>query len=77
VNDSPEHAEALAELLRDKLVMVNVIVYNSTNKFKAPPVERVKLFVNTLIRNKIQVIERYRFGQDIHAACGQLALKNC
>ena len=77
VNDSAEHAEELAELLRDKLVMVNVIVYNSTNKFKAPPVERVKLFVNTLIRNKIQVIERYRFGQDIHAACGQLALKNC
>ncbi len=77
VNDSAEQAEQLAQLLKNKLLMVNIIVYNSTDKFQAPPMERVKQFVNILIKHNIQVIERYRFGQDIHAACGQLALKNC
>ena len=75
INDSIENAKELAKLMRHPLYMVNLIKYNDTEEFKAPSNEKIKKFKNYLEKAGIVVTERYRFGGDIHAACGQLCLK--
>lgn len=75
VNDSIENAKELAKIMRHPLYMVNLIKYNDTEEFKAPTTEKIKNFKNYLEKVGINVTERYRFGGDIHAACGQLCLK--
>lgn len=75
INDSIENAKELAKLIRHPLYMVNLIKYNDTEEFKAPSNEKIKKFKNYLEKARIVVTERYRFGGDIHAACGQLCLK--
>ena len=75
VNDSIENAKELAKIMRHPLYMVNLIKYNDTEEFKAPTTEKIKDFKNYLEKVGIVVTERYRFGGDIHAACGQLCLK--
>ncbi|MFA5188844.1 MAG: 23S rRNA (adenine(2503)-C(2))-methyltransferase RlmN [Patescibacteria group bacterium] len=75
-NDSEKQAEELVELLRflpSSLFVVNLIAYNPTKGFKPSPALKIKKFKEVLIRSKIKVTQRYRFGQDIKAACGQLA----
>lgn len=74
VNDSPENARELAELLKGKsLCFVNLIPYNPTAKFQPSPPEVIKKFKQVLEKAHITVTERHRFGRDIKAACGQLA----
>ncbi|HOI59825.1 MAG TPA: 23S rRNA (adenine(2503)-C(2))-methyltransferase RlmN [Candidatus Pacearchaeota archaeon] len=75
INDSLENAKELAKITRHSLYMVNLIKYNDTEEFKAPSNEKIKKFKNYLEKAGIVVTERYRFGGDIHAACGQLCLK--
>ena len=76
VNDSPKEALELSRLLLGrKLYFVNLIKYNETGSFKASDQKTINNFKNILLRNKINVIERYRFNQDVFGACGQLALK--
>lgn len=75
-NDSEEQALELASLLKKiepPLFFVNLIAYNPTADFKPSPVKRIFDFKKTLRDQKIDVTERFRFGQDIKAACGQLA----
>jgi len=89
VNDSPEHALALAKLLNNNpLYFVNLIPYNPTSgglippleggkqggigNFKPSPAKAVQKFKDTLMQEGIQTTGRFRFGQDIKAACGQL-----
>ena len=77
-NDSRDEALELALLLRriePPLYFVNLIPYNPTNEFKPSPAGRIKDFKLVLNKQGIEVTERYRFGQDIKAACGQLAGK--
>lgn len=77
-NDSREQALELAILLKTiepPLFFVNLIAYNPTADFKPSPVKRIFDFKKTLRDQKIDVTERFRFGQDIKAACGQLAGK--
>lgn len=73
INDSDKDALELARVLEGKLVFVNLINYNSTGVFKAS--ERGAKFAEILESKKIKVTTRYKFGQDIHAACGQLCVK--
>ncbi|MDO9399715.1 MAG: 23S rRNA (adenine(2503)-C(2))-methyltransferase RlmN [bacterium] len=76
-NDSVEHARQLAELLKQierPLYFVNLISFNSTGEFKQSDSVKIKQFREILIRQKIETTLRYRFGQDIKAACGQLAV---
>ncbi len=76
VNDSEKQAEELSQVLKEELkelFFVNLIRYNETGKFKPSSTEVVNKFKKILERNKIEVVERYRFGRDIKAACGQLA----
>jgi 23S rRNA (adenine2503-C2)-methyltransferase len=76
VNDSEKQAEELAQVLKEELkelFFVNLIRYNETGKFKPSSTQVVNKFKKILEKNKIEVVERYRFGRDIKAACGQLA----
>lgn len=75
-NDSPDQALELASLLKEinpSLYFVNLIAYNPTDEFKPSPAKKIFEFKKLLREQKIDVTERYRFGQDINAACGQLA----
>ena len=77
-NDSKEQAEELGILLQQidpPLFFVNLIAYNPTEDFKSSPAKIIKDFKIALNKQGIEVTERYRFGQDIKAACGQLAGK--
>lgn len=76
VNDSQKEALELSRLLLGrKLYFVNLIKYNETGSFKPSDQKTINNFKNILLRNGINVIERYRFNQDVFGACGQLALK--
>ncbi|HBB36455.1 MAG: radical SAM enzyme, Cfr family, ribosomal RNA large subunit methyltransferase N [Candidatus Moranbacteria bacterium GW2011_GWC1_45_18] len=75
VNDSDEQAEKLSKLLKRPLYMINLIAYNPTGRFKASPPARIKKFKAILEKAGIFTTQRYRFGTDIEAACGQLAGK--
>jgi len=74
VNDSEKEAWKLVELMKNNyLYMVNLIKYNKTSMFRPSSSLTIQKFKNILEGQKINVTERYRFGQDIKAACGQLA----
>jgi len=73
INDSEEQAKKLSRLLKRPLYMVNLIAYNLTGRFKASSPEKIKKFKNILEEAGIFTTQRYRFGTDISAACGQLA----
>lgn len=76
VNDSPACAEKLAKLLRGKRCHVNLIPYNETYLgFKNAGKSRIDRFRDIVASKKIPVTVRVSLGQDISAACGQLALK--
>lgn len=76
VNDSIEQAKQLAELLQGKLVMINLIAYNPTNAYRPAKSKNIKNFKEYLTEAGLEVSQRFTFGQDIKAACGQLALEN-
>ena len=75
VNDSEEQAKELADIMNNSLYIVNLIRYNPTGKFKPSLFGASEKFKKILVQNKIKFTERYEFGQDILAACGQLAGK--
>ena len=75
VNDQPGHARALAELLRDVPCKINLIPFNpfAGTEFRTSPRERIRTFAHALqARGIVTTIRRTR-GDDIDAACGQLA----
>lgn len=78
VNDSLENAEQLKELIKDTFAYVNLIPYNEVieNKFKRSSNNRVHLFFDYLMKNKVNTTIRKEFGSDIDAACGQLRAKD-
>ena len=71
-NESPEAARELAEILKGLLCFVNLIPFNGEGPLNAPSKEKIGLFKSILKKSGISVTERYKFGQDINAACGQL-----
>ena len=75
VNDSEDSARKLAKLMKRRLYLVNLISYNPTADFQPSPKERIQKFKNILEKAGVYVTERYRFGREIKAACGQLAGK--
>lgn len=74
VNDSPDNAHELARLLRNKTAIVNVIPYNPAPElpFKTPSTATIRRFVSALEESGIQVKVRFKKGDRINAACGQL-----
>jgi len=73
INDSEEQARELSRLLDDRLFFVNLIAYNPTGIFAPSEPVQIKKFKDILMKAGIQALERYRFGQGIKGACGQLA----
>ncbi|MGQ9503894.1 MAG: 23S rRNA (adenine(2503)-C(2))-methyltransferase RlmN [Thermogutta sp.] len=74
INDRPEHAQELGELLRGRNALVNLIPYNAIQglPYEIPERRDVGRFADILNRMGIQVTIRYRKGSEIEAACGQL-----
>lgn len=77
VNDSREDAESLADLLEEnpRLYHVNLIKYHDTHAFVSTDQEHRRRFLQWLRDRGIPVTPRHSFGEDILAACGQLAGK--
>jgi len=75
INDSGEDAVGLAKIMNKKLYFVNLILYNDTGIYKASETKRVEAFRAILEKLKIRYTQRYRFGDDIEAACGQFIIK--
>ena len=74
VNDGPENAKEVAELLRGMRCKVNLIALNPGPgiEFTIPDSERVAIFQKTLRDAGIPAFVRRPRGRDIYAACGQL-----
>ena len=75
VNDSPEDARRLVRLLSHLRAKVNLIPWNPASElpFEAPGDDRVLAFQEILTAKNIPAFIRKSRGQDIMAACGQLA----
>jgi len=73
VNDAPEQARALSELLGRDHFKVNLIPYNPTGIYEGSSRERIAAFRHELERARVPVTVRLTRGRDIEAACGQLA----
>ncbi len=74
VNDDPENAREVAELLRGLRCKVNLIALNPGPgiDFVTPDAERVAAFQKILRGAGIPAFVRRPRGRDIYAACGQL-----
>ncbi len=74
VNDAPENAREVANLLRGLHCKVNLIALNPGPgiDFTTPSEARVTVFQNTLREGGIPAYVRRPRGRDIYAACGQL-----
>ena len=77
VNDSDADAERLPRLLKGLACMVNLIPWNpfSGPVFQRPTAERIRTFQDILRRHGMQTYIRTPRGDDIDAACGQLAAR--
>jgi len=74
-NDSPEDARRVVKLLANLRCKVNLIPWNPGELPYAPPdATRIEAFRSILAEKGLPVFVRYSRGQDIMAACGQLAL---
>jgi 23S rRNA (adenine2503-C2)-methyltransferase len=74
INDRPRHARKLAALLAGRAALVNVIPYNAVAglAYRTPAAEDTARFVEILQSAGVAVKVRYRKGDRIEAACGQL-----
>ena len=77
INDTPENALELSNLVKNLNCYINLIPYNETNhiEFKKSSKENINAFYDTLYKEKINVTVRREFGSKISAACGQLRSK--
>lgn len=75
VNDSIKCAEKLCDLLKGRMVLVNLIVYNphEFSKFRRPSKDKVERFKRVLDGCGINVTIRRSMGGDFLGACGQLS----
>jgi 23S rRNA (adenine2503-C2)-methyltransferase len=75
VNDRPEHARQLAELLRDVPSKINLIPFNpfSLSDYRRVSNNSLYRFRDILIEAGYTTTIRTTRGDDIDAACGQLA----
>jgi 23S rRNA (adenine2503-C2)-methyltransferase len=74
VNDSPQQAKQVAQLLRGMDAKVNLIPYNPVEglPFTAPAFDEVVAFQDVLRAGGLITMVRTEKGGDIDAACGQL-----
>jgi 23S rRNA (adenine2503-C2)-methyltransferase len=80
VNDSVDHAEALADLVKKyelNRVKINLIPHNAAEQldYHPPDIRQVEIFKAVLEERGVSAYVRRPRGRDIYAACGQLAAK--
>ena len=74
VNDAPEQAREVVELVRGIRAKINLIALNPGSElpYRTPEQERVLAFQRILVAAGIPTFVRRPRGRDIFAACGQL-----
>ena len=74
VNDQPEHAAEMIELLRDIPCKINLIPFNPFphSGYERPSNNAIRRFQDMLHQAGYNVTVRTTRGEDIDAACGQL-----
>jgi len=77
VNDRVEDAHNLADVVAWAPSKVNIIMYNPVEglDFARTPEAQLHRFIETLVKRGVTVTVRQSRGDDIDAACGQLAIK--
>jgi len=75
VNDSPAQARAVARLLRGHPAKVNLIPFNPFpgTRYRRSPAPVIQRFRDELLQRGVLATIRRTRGDDIDAACGQLA----
>ncbi len=75
INDTEAHARELLALVKNVPCKFNLIPFNPFpgSPFKRSPMERVRRFADILMQAGIVTTTRKTRGDDIDAACGQLA----
>ncbi|MCP4400665.1 MAG: 23S rRNA (adenine(2503)-C(2))-methyltransferase RlmN [bacterium] len=75
LNDAPEHADQVAQILRGIHCKINLLPFNVTpeTEFKASPESRILAFKERLLQHGYATFIRASKGADILAACGQLS----
>lgn len=75
INDTPAHARALVKLLRDLPAKINLIPFNPfpNTAYRCSSAARMAAFQKILVDGGLITITRRTRGEDIDAACGQLA----
>lgn len=78
INDGEQQAHDLGKLIQGQLCHVNLIPYNATGiaNIEGSIPEQIKKFRDIVKDYGIAVTIRVTLGQDIEAACGQLANKD-
>jgi 23S rRNA (adenine2503-C2)-methyltransferase len=73
-NDSPAHARRLAKLIEPLKANVNIIEYNPHPHSHFAPADRktIRQFRDILVAAGTETVIRFKRGQTIKAACGQL-----
>ncbi len=75
VNDSADDARRVVRLLSGLRAKVNLIPWNPGGlPFSPPSAERLEEFRRILAEKDLPAFARYSRGQDVFAACGQLAV---
>jgi 23S rRNA (adenine2503-C2)-methyltransferase len=75
VNDTPDDARRVVRLIAHIRAKVNLIPWNPGNlPYRAPTAESIEEFQRILVNKGVPTFVRYSRGQDVFAACGQLAL---
>jgi len=76
-NDSEEDALELVEFCKKVPAMINIIEYNKVEgtEFEKAGKKKLNNFINILVGKQLKVTVRKSRGEDIDAACGQLANK--
>lgn len=77
-NDTVADAKELAKLVRRTPSKVNLIMYNPVEGlgFSKSDEKTLDAFISQLVAERVTVTVRRSRGQDIDAACGQLAVQN-
>lgn len=75
VNDQPEHAHQLIKLVRNVPCKINLIPFNPFphTQYQRSSQKAIDAFRDLLVAKGINTITRKTRGDDIDAACGQLA----
>ncbi|HEY0704606.1 MAG TPA: 23S rRNA (adenine(2503)-C(2))-methyltransferase RlmN [Candidatus Acidoferrales bacterium] len=74
-NDAPDDARRLAKLVANLRAKINLIPWNPGDlPYEEPNTQRIEEFRRILSDKNVPAFVRYSRGQDVMAACGQLAV---